>query len=238
MARRWLLTSNSELRPLGIWNWTIPALRASLDDGRRITTCPNAGVCARFCYARVNTYRFSNVLAAHTRNLAMVVDDLAGWEAAMDDELSHRRYVGGWVRIHDAGDFFSDEYVEAWLRLARAHPDVTFYCYTREVSRFRRIVEQPGACPANFLYCYSLGGLEDHLVDLEVDRHADVFPSLDAAIAAGYSSQHADDRLCVTSPNHRVAVVVNNIPHLRARQGDETFASLERRRRAGSEPVD
>ena len=228
MARKYLLTQNSELRPLGIYNWTIPALSAQLPDGRRVKTCPAAGVCAALCYARVGTYRFSNVKAAHTRNLQMVVDDLNGWAAAMVEELGLPRYRGDkWVRIHDAGDFFSDEYLAAWLEIARAMPDVRFYCYTREVARFRRIVEQPGVKPENFLYVYSLGGKEDHLLDLMVDRHADVFPSEEAAANAGYWSQTADDRLCVTAPTNRVAVPVNNIPQLKRRQGEVTFGALQ-----------
>jgi len=222
----WMLTQNSELRPLGVYNWTIPALSAVLPDGRRVKTCPAAGVCAALCYARVNTYRFPAVRAAHTRNLQRVVDDLSGWRDDMIAELGASRYRGGkWVRIHDAGDFFSDEYLEAWLEIARAVPDVTFYCYTREVERFRRLVEPDP--PENFLWVYSLGGREDHLIDRETDRHCDVFPSEEAAVAAGYLSQSADDRLCVTLPTNRVAVIANNIPHLRRRQGDHTFAELQ-----------
>ena len=186
----------------------------------------SAGVCASLCYARVNTYRFPAVLAAHTRNLERVVDDLPGWRDDMVAELGARRYRGGkWVRIHDAGDFFSDEYLVAWLEIARAVPDVTFYCYTREVGRFRRLVE--GAAPGNFLWVYSLGEKEDHLVDRERDRHCDVFPSVEAARAAGYMPQSEDDRLCVTLPTNRVAVIANNIPQFRRRQGGETFGGLQ-----------
>lgn len=229
MARRYLLTQNSELRPLGIYNWTLPALSAVLDDGRRIKTCPAAGVCAALCYARTGSYTWRPVKAAHTRNLQMVVDDLDGWASAMVEELGLPRYRGDkWVRIHDAGDFFSDEYLSAWLEIARSVPDVQFYCYTREVARFRRVVEaQSGVRPDNFLYVYSLGGREDHLLDLSVDRHAKVFPSEESAAEAGYWSQTADDRLCVTAPTNRVAVVVNNIPSLRRRQGYTTFGLLQ-----------
>lgn len=239
MARRYMLTQNSELRPLGVYNWTIPALSAVLPDGRRVHTCPAAGVCASMCYARVGTYRFSNVLAAHVRNLARTVDDLDGWTADMIDELTAPRYRGGkWVRIHDAGDFYADGYTEAWLTIARATPDVTFYAYTREVDRFRRLVEP--ACPANFLYLFSLGGREDHLVDRDVDRHCDVFPTTDMALAAGYTPQTADDRDSVRLPTNRVAVVANNIPHLRRKLGGSTFGQLQvdRRRPPVEQPVE
>jgi hypothetical protein len=221
-----MLTQNSELKPHGIYNWTIPALTATFDDGRRITTCPAAGICASLCYARVGTYRFPNVKAAHTRNLQQTVDNLPGWTADMIDELTARRYrEGKWVRIHDAGDFYSDDYLTAWLTIAQATPDVTFYCYTREVERFKRLVE-PNP-PTNFHWLYSLGGKQDHLVNRDIDRHCDVFPTHQAAITAGYTPQTDDDRQAITHPTNRIAVITNNIPHLRTRQGAHTFATLQ-----------
>lgn len=227
-----MLTQNSELRPLGVFNWTIPALSAVLSDGQRVNTCPAAGICATLCYARTNTYRFSNVLAAHTRNLELVVTDLASWEQSMIEELTHRRYRQKWVRIHDAGDFFSDEYLEAWLRIVTVTPDVTFYAYTREVSRFRRCVEQ-GQRPDNFLYLFSLGGKEDKLIDLVADRHCDVFPSLEAATVAGYSSQHEDDRHSVTLPTNQIAVIANPVKKLLNKQKQRTFRELQAAHEAG-----
>jgi len=229
---KFLLTQNSELRPLGVFNWTIPALSAVLSDGQRVNTCPAAGICATLCYARTNTYRFSNVLAAHTRNLELVVTDLASWEQSMIEELTHRRYRQKWVRIHDAGDFFSDEYLEAWLRIVTVTPDVTFYAYTREVSRFRRCVEQ-GQRPDNFLYLFSLGGKEDKLIDLVADRHCDVFPSLEAATVAGYSSQHEDDRHSVTLPTNQIAVIANPVKKLLNKQKQRTFRELQAAHEAG-----
>jgi hypothetical protein len=44
---------------------------------------------------------------------------------------------------------------------------------------FKRVVEPN--CPKNFRYLYSMGGKEDHMVDKENDRHAEVFPD-DASI--------------------------------------------------------
>ncbi|MFE5847934.1 hypothetical protein ACFQ7N_40560, partial [Streptomyces niveus] len=136
---RWLLTQNSNLRKQGIYSWSIPAWTGVLPDGRRYNTCPSAGVCGKLCYARQGTYRFRNVRARHEANLMMVLDDLSGWEAAMSAELQHSRYQkrAAAVRCHDAGDFFSREYVEAWLRVMRTAPGIQFYAYTKSVTLFR-----------------------------------------------------------------------------------------------------
>jgi hypothetical protein len=46
-------------------------------------------------------------------------------------ELGAPKFQDRWVRIHDSGDFFSDEYTQAWLRVMRARPTVLFYAYTK-----------------------------------------------------------------------------------------------------------
>jgi len=100
-----LLTQNSELKRLGIWNWSIPALAARLPDGRTVRTCPSAGVCAQVCYARAGRYNIPAVRARHLANLRYVLQDPVGWEQAMLTELAAPRFEGRWIRIHDAGDF-------------------------------------------------------------------------------------------------------------------------------------
>lgn len=258
-----LLTSNSELRPLGIRNWTLPAFVVTLPNGERFNVCPHAGVCARACYARFGAYRFSNVRAAHVRNLMLTLDDLDGWRERMIDELQTCRWArrdeqphalrdvvedaddwlddwlntgGKAVRIHDAGDFYSDDYLRAWLDIAAAVPDVLFYAYTKEITRFRRVVvdarhtsnTQATHKPPNFRFCFSFGGREDDLIDVDVDRHADVFPSRAALHAAGYFDQSSHDLLCVLAPSHKIGVVSNRLPVARSRMGDDTFASAQR----------
>jgi len=223
-----LLTQNSELRPDGIYNWSIPALAAKLSNGKNIKTCPNAGACANVCYARNGTYNFSNVKARHTANLEYVIDDPQGWFAQMLEEVNHPRMRGKYVRIHDSGDFFSEDYLRLWLKIALLTPDVTFYCYTKEVSMFKRIVEYD--CPKNFRYLYSLGGREDYLIDLELDRHADVFPDDAAILEAGYSNQDASDLLAITLTSNKIGIPQNNIPQFRKRLAGRTFGQVQKER--------
>lgn len=212
-----LLTQNRELKAIGVWNWTLPAWAGRLPDGRTYNTCPSAGICRRVCYALNGTYNFPAVKAKHEANLQFVLDDPVGWETAMSAELEHPRFRGAFVRVHDSGDFFSDDYTRAWLRIARARPETTFYCYTKEVKRFRELVEP--APPPNFLWVYSLGGTQDSAVDTRRDRVADVFPDEQAITDAGWSSQEASDLLAVLGPR-LVGIPANRIPHfLRRLQG-------------------
>jgi hypothetical protein len=160
------------------------------------------------------------------------LDDLPGWEAAMLTELAAKKFTGAWIRVHDAGDFFSDDYLQAWLRICRARPDLHFYAYTKEVDRFRRLVELDP--PPNFLWVYSYGGTQDGQLDPSVDRVADVFPDEHAIVDAGFSSQDASDLLAVLGPR-LVGIPANRIrTFLKAMAGRRfsTWQSEEDERRA------
>jgi len=52
MTVKYLLTNgNRELAKDGVFTWTLPALNARLTNGKNHVTCPNAGICAKLCYA-------------------------------------------------------------------------------------------------------------------------------------------------------------------------------------------
>jgi len=220
-----LLSQNSELRPDGIFNWSLPAFAIKLSDGSNFNVCPNAGACASFCYARNGTYLFSNVRGRHVANLEYIMEDPEGWYGQMLAEVQHPKKRGKFIRIHDAGDFFSEEYLELWLRIARNTPEVTFYCYTKEVAMFKRLVEPN--CPNNFKYLYSMGGKQDHLIDLENDRHAEVFPDDAAILDAGYANQDASDLLAITLPSNKIGIPANNIRHFNKKIAGRTFGELQ-----------
>jgi hypothetical protein len=223
--RRLLTNSNRNLARDRIWSWTIPALAARLPDGTTFKTCPSAGVCSGVCYARNGTYNFPSVKAAHLANLLYVLRDQSGWEGAMNAELTAARFDGAYVRIHDAGDFFSDDYTRAWLRIITANPQATFYAYTKEIARYERLIE-PDPPPNSHWIC-SLGGTQDNLLDPRRHRIADVFPSEKAIAEAGFHSQTASDLLAAFGPAP-VGMTANRIPNFRKRQGERTFGQWQR----------
>jgi Gene product 88 len=142
----------------------------------------------------------------------------------MTTELGAAKFQGAWIRIHDAGDFFSDDYLAAWLRICQARPEVNFYCYTKEVLRFWQLVEpQP---PGNLLWVYSYGGTQDRLLRTERDRVADVFTGDAAIAAAGWSSQEASDLLAVLGPRP-VGIPANRIPTFLRRLNGRRFSEWQ-----------
>jgi protein gp88 len=218
-----LLTQNRQLRAIGVWNWTLPAWAGRFSDtGQTYNTCPSAGICSQVCYARSGAYLWPAVRRKHEANLRFVLEDLEGWQRAMTAELGASRFYRRWVRVHDSGDFFADDYTRAWLSVMRARPDVSFYAYTKEVLRFRRLVT-PDA-PRNFLWAFSYGGTQDALLDPSVDRVADVFATEAAIAEAGWHSQHASDLLAVLGP---VGMSANRIPAFLKRLGGRRFSQWQ-----------
>lgn len=243
-----LLTQNSELKPHRIYNFAIPAWYVRL-DGEIFKTCPNAGACAKVCYARNGTYLFSNVLAAHIKNLRLTLDQPILFRAMINKELSHKRFKptlqarqmpegveltddhwlqawirngGAAVRIHDSGDFYSEQYLYLWFAIAADNPQVLFYAYTKEVA----MLKQHGSkAPINFRWLYSTGGLQDDLITPD-DRRADVFPNEQAITDAGYTSQDATDLLAILLKTNLVGIPANNIKHFNSKIAGRRFSEL------------
>lgn len=221
-----LLTQNSDLRKTGIWGWTIPAHNVTLSSGERFNTCPNAGICGAFCYAKNGTYLFPKVRSSHIEKLEMVLADPKGFENLMIAELHNKKYSGKFIRIHDAGDFFAEWYALIWIRVAFAHPDKLFYTYTKEVELFKKF-DAENQIPKNFVVIYSFGGKQDYLIDRNQDRHSDVFPDLKTMVDFGYIDIADDDSLAATSQNPRIGLYRNNIPHLVKKMGNKTFGEWQ-----------
>lgn len=227
-----LFTQNSDLRKSGIYGWTLPAHWSTLSDGQKFNTCPNAGICAAFCYAKNGTYNFKNVKKAHIQKLELVLFDRLKWKTLMRAELALKKYVGKYIRIHDSGDFFSREYALDWIDFAHETPHTTFYAYTKEVSLFKRFDEKK-LIPKNFIVIFSFGGREDALINRDTDRHSDVFPTVEEMQVMGYNDIGEDDKLAAIHPNHRVGLIRNNIPHFIKKMGNKKFSDWQK----GDRPV-
>lgn len=175
-----LLTANSKIRKTGkhfgvkLLNFGITAYK-SKSTGRII--CPFASSCVKYCYAQKGAYVFGNVAPVFERRYLLTLERT--FEEEMSNEI--RKKKPNFIRVHDSGDFYSREYLNKWLRIARTFPEVKFYAYTNSLNLIRE-----ASIPGNFDFIFSDGGKLAHTIDKEEERHSIVFQTKDDMIAAGY----------------------------------------------------
>lgn len=204
-----LLTQNGKMKKssqngITVVNWTIPAF---LSQGG-IKTCPNAGLCAAGCYARQGAYIWDNVKSAHEAKLKLTQDDafIGMMVAEIERWLKKRTVKHLKVRIHDAGDFYSVSYWNRWQAIMshfEADNRVSFYAYTKQIKMFKNEI---GSIPSNFRLIFSFGGLQDALIDVNTDRHARVFDSVETLTGQGYVDGTSDDMVAAMGDSLKVGL--------------------------------
>lgn len=102
-------------------------------------TCGNrCKSCKSFCYnnkslrAKGFTVNMvSNLLKAIRSDFEAILTTAIELQVAKV-ESKRSKYTSINVRIHESGDFFSDEYMLAWLNVMKKFPQVKFYTYTKQ----------------------------------------------------------------------------------------------------------
>mgnify|MGYP001572512175 CR=1 FL=1 len=167
------------------FNVGLPALKGLAVDEKTgefviVDTCPGAGVCKTFCYAMKGGYiQYPAASLGTTRVLNFLLNDPDGFKHMLSSELTdaERKYSKKGTKVvlrwHDAGDFFSPEYMEVAFDAARRFPMIDFYAYTKIAA-----VAQASNKPANFLFNFSGGAQpsQEKMVDFAKTKHSRVVP--------------------------------------------------------------
>lgn len=144
-----------------------------------VDTCPGAGACKTYCYAMKGSYvMFKAVSMGVARVLNFLLNDPEGFANLLNAEIATARYKMArkgarmLVRWHDAGDFFSPEYLDMAYGVADANPDVGFYAYTKIAS------VATGESPKNFNMNFSQGAVagQEKKIDFKRTKHSKVVP--------------------------------------------------------------
>ncbi len=112
-------------------------------------------MCWKLCYGRGIRYQSKGQKSKRERNFRTVeyllaqggpellAENLLGLiDHARPVDFLSAKFSGGktslpWtIRIHDVGDFYSAEYVEAWRMVVQKRPECAFWFYTRSFSDF------------------------------------------------------------------------------------------------------
>lgn len=111
--------SNTKLGK-GIASWNIPA----------VLTCPGrTKECESVCYANKGLFKLQSNL--HKTN--MLIADTKEFVDDINKEFATGKIKA--VRIHAAGDFYSERYIEKWIKIVKDNPNVKFWAYTRSWRR-------------------------------------------------------------------------------------------------------
>lgn len=120
-------------------SFSLPALKACPWAMTEPKADGAPAVCAG-CYARDGQYRMPNVVNTQAARYAWTKECMQSYrgqqmfEGALYAAIRKLRPVKGdehvYFRIHDSGDFFSAKYVESWIRICEALPDVRFWAPT------------------------------------------------------------------------------------------------------------
>lgn len=86
------------------------------------------------------------------------------------------------VRIHSAGDFYSETYFLGWLAFIRSKPDVLFWAFTKSLPFW---VDHISEIPANLMLQASYGGKYDDLIEKHKLKFARVVWSKEEADQLG-----------------------------------------------------
>ena len=119
------------------------------------------------CYASSQEAQYKNVYNARKYNFDLILKYLNKengyfhtYELIKESIIKHITKNINKVRIHSSGDFFSGEYLRAWLTVARSMPQLKFYCYSKSLHLFGTNVR----IPDNFFLTASLSGKMDRLI--------------------------------------------------------------------------
>jgi hypothetical protein len=166
------------------FNIGLPALKGlavneETDEFVVVDTCPGAGACKTYCYAKKGSYiMFKAVSMKQTQTLNFLLNDPEEFASQLSIEIEdavekfQSDLVQVHIRWHDSGDMFSNEYLALAYSVARSFPEVKFYAYTKIAD-----IAQ-GDKPKNFMINFSEGALpaEQKKVNLLQIKNSRVVP--------------------------------------------------------------
>ena len=144
-----------------------------------VDTCPGAGACKVYCYAKKGGYvQWKASSMSQTRQLNFLLNDPQGYKNKLENELRSAEAKFGKkgtkvvVRWHDAGDFFSPEYLDMAYSVAKDFPNVDFYAYTKMAG------VATGSKPSNFKMNFSMGATpeQEKQINFQKTKHSTVVP--------------------------------------------------------------
>ena len=204
-------------------------------------SCPHAGVCKTFADrttgAITDLPQYTGVTAEHDFRCFAAMAEVRpnvrearwhNWDLLRDliDLSLLMQPPKKLVRIHESGDFWTENYMRAWAMVAQGRPDQKFYAYTKSLGMWLALQD---ILPPNFYLTASHGGTLDYLITKHpkvFTRVAHVVYTEDQAAEMGLEIDH-DDSHCLGDKPFALLV------HGSQRAGSDASKALAQRKKEG-----
>jgi hypothetical protein len=153
------------------------------------------------CFSASQEVQYTNVynLRKHNFDTLRVLDNT---REMVKEILQAMPKNMGVCRIHVAGDFFNEEYLLAWAAIAKLHPEILFYAYTKSLRYWLANRDFLDHLP-NFVLTASFGGRDDKMIGENDLRSATVVYSEEQADCMALDIDHDDSHAADPELKHQ-----------------------------------
>jgi len=157
------------------------------------------------CYAASGEAQYPNVYNAHWHNFSLLktcisIDEIS---SLIESSLPKTSII----RLHSSGDMYSKNYFRAWVEVAKNHPNILIYGYTKSIPywlQYRKLM------PANMILTASMGGKWDGLAKKSRLKRCEVVFSLEEARRKKLPVDH-DDSCAMEQEPKRFGLILHNV---------------------------
>lgn len=171
------------------------------------------------CYAASSEAMYKDTRAARWRNLESTKAD--DFVTRINAEIAKKGITS--IRIHSSGDFYSYAYLQKWIAIANANPNVVFWGYTKMAS-FIPVINKV----SNMRFVYSVGGkLDKYAMALDIPK-AYVLSNIEQAKDLGVEiacpkEHHSNDYEYIMARKSFGLVIHGTQPKGNKKKGSKTF---------------
>lgn len=104
-----------------------------------VLSCNNCASCKNTCYAIQQQLQYSDCRVFRNTNFHMANFNLNELQSLIEAQLQSTKLKV--VRIHSSGDFFSQQYIDMWIKVISKFKDINFYAYTKveKMYKFKKL---------------------------------------------------------------------------------------------------
>lgn len=155
------------------------------------------------CFSASQEVIFPKVYEQRSHNLQLIREcknDTDKIAQLLSDSLPVKAEI---IRYHISGDWTTQNHFDAALEVARKHPNIIFYAYTKSLPFW---VARLGVIPSNFILTASYGGYRDDLIEKHSLRYVKVVYSKYEARKLKLPIDHDDSHAVKNSGNFALLI--------------------------------